>query len=185
MFSFQRALHEVEPIEFYLSASRKFLCDALIVSRSTVTFVFFVFLRQRYKIAWQVVRNITVRNSGIKRFAFRRREEKQREKEMLHKMEEERLRREELERQKAEQELRMREAQVAARVQDSYTTYRRPGPRQNVYDVNDDANSHFVPAPSQPSGFAEFSGMYNVLVKSVWDYLGLNKILNVCLFICV
>lgn len=75
-------------------------------------------------------------------------------------MEEERLRREELERQKAEQELRMREAQ-AARVPDSYTTYRRPGPRPHVYDADDDANSHIVPAPAQPSGFAEFSGMYN------------------------
>ena len=80
---------------------------------------------------------------------------------MLHKMEEERLRREELERQKAEQELRMREAQAAARVPDSYTTYRRPGPRPHVYDADDDANSHIVPAPAQPSGFAEFSGMYN------------------------
>ncbi|XP_078381865.1 uncharacterized protein LOC144664608 isoform X5 [Oculina patagonica] len=88
----------------------------------------------------------------------RRKEEKQREKEMLQKMEEERLRHEEVERQKAEQELRMREAQATARVPDSYTTYRRPGPRQHVYDVDDDANSYFVPAPAQPSGFAEFSG---------------------------
>ncbi|XP_020617788.1 calmodulin-regulated spectrin-associated protein 2-like isoform X4 [Orbicella faveolata] len=87
----------------------------------------------------------------------RRREEKQREKEMLQKMEEERLRQEELDRQKAEQELRMREAQ-AARVPDSYSTYRRPGSRQHVYDVDDDSNSYFVPAPAQPSGFAEFSG---------------------------
>lgn len=81
---------------------------------------------------------------------------------MLQKMEEERLRQEELEQRKAEQELRMREAQAAARVPDSYTTYRRPGPRQHVYDVDDDANSYFVPAPAQPSGFAEFSGMYDL-----------------------
>ena len=83
---------------------------------------------------------------------------------MLQKMEEERLRQEELDRQKTEQELRVREAQ-AARVPDSYATYRRPGPRQHVHDVDDDANSYFVPAPAQPSGFAEFSGMYTFLVK--------------------
>ena len=90
-----------------------------------------------------------------------RREEKQREKEMLHRMEEERIRQEELERQKAEQELRIRDAQ-AARVPDSYSTYRRPGPRQHVYDINDDANSYFVPVPAQPSGFADFSGMCKI-----------------------
>ena len=87
-------------------------------------------------------------------------------------MEEERLRQEELERQKAEQELRMREAQ-AARVPDSYTTYRRPVTRQHVHDVNDDANSYLVPAPAQPSGFAEFSGMYDSLV-TLWDSFGLK-----------
>ena len=80
---------------------------------------------------------------------------------MLQKMEEERLRHEEMERRKSEQELRMREAQAqAARVPDSYATYRRPGPQQHVYDVNDDATSYFAPAPAQPSGFAEFSGMF-------------------------
>ena len=76
---------------------------------------------------------------------------------MLQKREEERLRQEELDRQKAEQELRMREAQ-AARVPDSFATYRRAGPRQHVYDVEDDSSSYFVPASAQPSGFAEFSG---------------------------
>ena len=76
---------------------------------------------------------------------------------MLQKMEEERLRQEELDRQKAEQELRMRQAQVA-RVPDSYATYRRSGPRQQVYDVDNDSNSYFVPAHAQPSSFAEFSG---------------------------
>lgn len=88
---------------------------------------------------------------------------------MLQKMEEEKLRQEELDRQKAEQELRMREAQ-AARIPDSYATYRRPGPRQHVHDVDDDANSYFVPASAQPSSFAEFSGMYNFLLK-LWDLL--------------
>ena len=85
---------------------------------------------------------------------------------MLQKMEEDRLRQEELDRQKAEKELRMREAQ-AARVPDSYSTYRRPGPRQHVYDVDDDSSSYFVPAPAQPSGFAEFSGEDSILGKAV------------------
>ena len=85
---------------------------------------------------------------------------------MLQKMEEERLRQEERDRQKAEQELRMREAQ-AARVPDSYSTYRRPGPRQHVYDVDDDSSSYFVPGPSQPSGFADFSGKGNTFGKAV------------------
>ena len=85
---------------------------------------------------------------------------------MLQKMEEDRLRQEELDRQKAEKELRMREAQTA-RVPDSYSTYRRPGPRQHAYDVDDESNNYFVPAPAQPSGFAEFSGKDSVLGKAV------------------
>ena len=95
----------------------------------------------------------------------RRREEKQREKVMLQRMEEERLRQEELERQRAEQELRIREAQTA-RVPDSFATYRSSGPRQQVFNINDDANSYYVPGPTQPSGFAEFSGMYGSLKKN-------------------
>lgn len=87
----------------------------------------------------------------------RRREEKQREKEMLRRMEEEKLRQEEQERKKAEQELRLKEAQ-AARVPDSYATYRRAGPWQHAYNVNEDASSYIASSPSQPSSFAEFSG---------------------------
>ncbi|XP_022802926.1 calmodulin-regulated spectrin-associated protein 2-like isoform X3 [Stylophora pistillata] len=89
----------------------------------------------------------------------RRREEKQREKEMLLRLEEERLRQEEIEQRKAEQELRLKEAQAhPARIPDSYATYRRPGPQQHVYDVNDDTSTYLATAPSQLSGFAEFSG---------------------------
>lgn len=72
---------------------------------------------------------------------------------------EERLRQEEIEQRKAEQELRLKEAQAQpARIPDSYATYRRPGPQQHVYDVNDDTSTYSVTAPSQLSGFAEFSG---------------------------
>ena len=83
---------------------------------------------------------------------------------MLQRMEEERLRQEETERRKAEQELRLREAQAQAqaqpaRIPDSYATFRRPGP-QHVYDVNDDTSTYLAPAPSQLSGFAEFSGTF-------------------------
>ena len=83
---------------------------------------------------------------------------------MLQRMEEERLRQEEIERRKAEQELRLREAQAQAqaqpaRIPDSYATFRRPGP-QHVYDVNDDTSTYLAPAPSQLSGFAEFSGTF-------------------------
>ena len=79
---------------------------------------------------------------------------------MLQRMEEERLRQEEIERRKAEQELRLREAQAQpARIPDSYATFRRLGP-QHVYDVNDDTSTYLAPAPSQLSGFAEFSGTF-------------------------
>ena len=79
---------------------------------------------------------------------------------MLQRMEEERLRQEETERRKAEHELRLREAQAQpARIPDSYATLRRPGP-QHVYDVNDDTSTYLAPAPSQLSGFAEFSGTF-------------------------
>lgn len=79
---------------------------------------------------------------------------------MLQRMEEERLRQEETERRKAEQELRLREAQAQpARIPDSYATFRRAGP-QHVYDVNDDTSTYLAPAPSQLSGFAEFSGTF-------------------------
>lgn len=100
----------------------------------------------------------------------RKREEKQREKEMHQKIEEERRRKEELERQRVEQELRMREAQ-AARVPDSFATYRRVGPQEQRYDANDDASSYFVQGSTQPSGFAEFSGMCGLFFFLVLYYL--------------
>ena len=78
---------------------------------------------------------------------------------MLLRLEEERLRQEEIEHRKSEQELRLKEAQAhPARIPDSYATYRRPGPQQHVYDVNDDTSTYLATAPSQLSGFAEFSG---------------------------
>lgn len=87
----------------------------------------------------------------------RKREERQREKEILKKTEQERIRQEELVRERAEQELRMKEAQ-AARVPDSFGTYRRAGLWQQAYDTSDDANIYLEPSHQQPSGFADFSG---------------------------
>lgn len=104
----------------------------------------------------------------------RKRGEKQREKEMLQRVEEERRRKEELERQRVEQELRIREAQ-APRVPDSFATYRRPGPQEQRYDANDDASSYFVQGPTQPSGFAEFSGMCGLLFWFSYHLLRLKR----------